>query len=198
VRTKQISLARSPPPPPLTKASVPNNHLSSTQVDFSPARSVALGNEPAAQALRRLAKFEAAMGGGTGATLKLAPQDPRHRFLAYSHAAAAVRACAVPLATPERASPRWLEHHVPFVGAFLARVLADLLRTGSCEQLRGFEADEMVRDSKGELRRDSAGGASRARFCKLPGVGPVRALRWFELGLRSYDDALAATQARAA
>jgi DNA polymerase/3'-5' exonuclease PolX len=117
-------------------------------------------------------------------------------MLAYSHAAAAVRACAVPLASPERATPSWLEKHVPFVGAFIARVLADLLHTGSCEQLRGFEADAPVRDSKGELRLDSAGGAARARFCKLPAVGPVRARRWFELGLRSYDDALAATQAR--
>lgn len=41
-----------------------------------------------------------------------------------------------------------------------------------------------MRDSKGRLRADSAGAATRRRFAKLPGVGARKAQEWWELGLR--------------
>lgn len=44
--------------------------------------------------------------------------------------------------------------------------------------------DEPVRDSKGVLREDSAGAATRRRFVKLPGVGCKVAKDWWDRGLR--------------
>jgi hypothetical protein len=44
--------------------------------------------------------------------------------------------------------------------------------------------DEPVRDSKGVLRPDSAGAATRRRFTKLLSVGAGTARRWWEAGLR--------------
>lgn len=45
-------------------------------------------------------------------------------------------------------------------------------------------ADVAVTDSKGRLRLDSVGGATRARFHALPGVGQKAAKRWWDLGCR--------------
>lgn len=39
-------------------------------------------------------------------------------------------------------------------------------------------------DSKGRRRRDSVGGATRALFHSLPGVGVQAAKRWWDLGCR--------------
>ena len=45
-------------------------------------------------------------------------------------------------------------------------------------------ANKAVQDSKGVIRHDSSGGASKALFKKLPGVGPGMAKRWYDLGCR--------------
>ena len=45
-------------------------------------------------------------------------------------------------------------------------------------------ANKAVQDSKGVVRHDSAGGASKALFKKLPGVGAGMAKRWYDLGCR--------------
>lgn len=44
--------------------------------------------------------------------------------------------------------------------------------------------DEPVRDSKGGVRSDSAGAATRRAFTKLPGVGAKVAQQWWDRGLR--------------
>ncbi len=45
-------------------------------------------------------------------------------------------------------------------------------------------ADEAVLDSRGRRRNDSIGGATRARFNSLPGVGQRAAKLWWDLGCR--------------
>ena len=45
-------------------------------------------------------------------------------------------------------------------------------------------ANKAVQDSKGVVRHDSAGGAAKALFKKLPGVGAGMAKRWYDLGCR--------------
>ena len=47
----------------------------------------------------------------------------------------------------------------------------------------------MVTNSKGKRRPDSVGGATRALFHSLPGVGQRAARRWWDLGLRSLEQA---------
>ena len=51
-------------------------------------------------------------------------------------------------------------------------------------------ANKAVQDSKGVVRQDSAGGASKALFKKLPGVGAGMAKRWYDLGCRCCAAAL--------
>jgi len=51
-----------------------------------------------------------------------------------------------------------------------------------------------VLNSRGELRPNTAGGAARALFARLPGVGQVLALSWFESGCTSIDDVMQLAQ----
>ena len=59
------------------------------------------------------------------------------------------------------------------------------LESSACTRLLLWRRrDEPVRDSRGGLRPDSAGAATRRMFTKLPGVGPKVAQQWWERGLR--------------
>lgn len=49
-----------------------------------------------------------------------------------------------------------------------------------------------MRNSQGQVRPATGGGATRALFVKLPGVGPTLAERWFSLGFRSLEALLEA------
>lgn len=66
---------------------------------------------------------------------------------------------------------------------------------GTCEQLQCFRQDLPVSNSRGELRPITAGGATRALFTKLPGVGPIMAEKWFKAGFRSIESLLQAATA---
>jgi hypothetical protein len=48
-----------------------------------------------------------------------------------------------------------------------------------------------VFNSKGEVRQHTAGGAARELFARLPGVGTVTALHWFEAGCTTFEQVLA-------
>ena len=142
-----------------------------------------VGNEPIVKPLVELAKYERALVEDhsddplTGDRLHL-----NRRELRYSRAATVVRGCAYQLKVPVTAS------QLPFVGDSTAQQINQILLTGTCDALEDFRADRAVTDSKGALRPDSQGGATRRRFHSLPGVGQRTASRWWKAGLRSYED----------
>ena len=48
-------------------------------------------------------------------------------------------------------------------------------------------ANKAVQDSRGVVRQDTTGGACKAAFKKLPGVGPGMAKRLYDLGCRCHS-----------
>ncbi|KAF6250979.1 hypothetical protein COO60DRAFT_1705216 [Scenedesmus sp. NREL 46B-D3] len=155
---------------------------------FDASDSAARGpNEAVRAALKELEAFEVAVavkdaGWGPGAIA--------HEALTYAHAAAVVRGCCFPLSPA--LSPKRLQQLLPFVGAFTARTIHQLLTTGTCEQLGSFRANQPVRNSQGQPRPGTAGGAARAAFVKLPGVGPALAEVWWNAGYSSLPGLLRA------
>mmetsp|Transcript_24098 Transcript_24098/g.50548 ORF Transcript_24098/g.50548 Transcript_24098/m.50548 type:complete len:810 (-) Transcript_24098:302-2731(-) len=69
----------------------------------------------------------------------------------------------------------------PFIGAFRASQIVQLARTGTCEALRAFEADEAPLDSTGARRRPTsagrtaAGAAAKLRLSRILGLSSLRA-----------------------
>ncbi|KAL4439228.1 hypothetical protein ABPG77_004130 [Micractinium sp. CCAP 211/92] len=165
------------------------------QAVYSEERSRRIGNEPVVQALRQagqeLSKYERALhpdyfeegqqGVGKGDAMN-------HRALRYSRVAAVVRACSY------RLRPDLQAGDLPFVGAATAVQLNDIIETGTCAALERFRADEAILDSRGRRRNDSIGGATRALFNSLPGVGQRAAKLWWDLGCRSFEDVELAAQ----
>ncbi|KAL6778106.1 hypothetical protein ACKKBG_A16945 [Auxenochlorella protothecoides x Auxenochlorella symbiontica] len=147
---------------------------------YNTARCRGIGNEAIVQALRELAGYE----GGI--------QDDyftehgelviNHRIVRYAKAATAVQGCSYKL--EGRVRPGQL----PFVGPATAEQISDIIRTGTCDALVKFRANLVVKDSRGTPRPDTIGGATRAAFHALPGVGQRTAKHWWDLGLRSYED----------
>lgn len=72
--------------------------------------------------------------------------------------------------------PTWRRSKLPLCS--LHRKQYNLLLANPCRR------DEPVRDSKGGVRADSAGAATRRAFTKLPGVGAKVAQQWWDRGLR--------------
>ncbi|PRW44417.1 DNA-directed DNA RNA polymerase mu isoform C [Chlorella sorokiniana] len=172
------------------------------QGDYDEERCRRIGNEHVVEALRELRKFEEVVEALrelrkfeealNGQWLKN-PQGKavsNHKSLAYMHAASAVRTCAYKLAPPVR------PEQLPLVGDFTAGIITEILETGSCAQLEQFRRDEPVRDSRGGVRADSAGAATRRAFTKLPGVGAKVAQQWWDRGLRTYEDVIEAAASR--
>lgn len=154
------------------------------------ARSAALGNEPLVAALVELKRYElAVIADRPGASDDVIA----HEALGYAKAACAVRACAFPIT--DELSPQQLQRSLPFVGPFFARLLHSLAETGTCSQLEDYRANRAVRDSRGNVRHHTEGGAVKEQFCRLPNVGPTTAARWFREGYRSLA-AVAAAAAR--
>ena len=98
-----------------------------------------------------------------------------YRELKYARVAAVVRGCAFKI------TPAVVVGQLPFVGEAIAGQMNNILRTGTTEVLEGFRHNVAVTSSGGskgktgkesekKVRSESVGGASRAMFCRLPGV----------------------------
>lgn len=122
--------------------------------------------------------------------IKGAQRVPNWHSLHYARAAAVVRGSAyrVGLLDPEGGE-------LPFIGRGIAKQVNEIILTGSCDELNRFRTDSVVLDSHGNVRIGTAGGATRRLFHRLPGVGQTTAARWWDQGLRSYEDVEAAAAA---
>lgn len=120
------------------------------------------------------------------------PSGINHRALHYAHVASSLRGCSFPISADTH-RPEDLERLLPYIGRHTSEIILDLFETGTCAQLAALRSDRPAPDSKGELRYDSAGAATRRRFTKLPGVGVTLARRWYDMGEQSEAGACACT-----
>lgn len=152
------------------------------QATYNSARCEAIGNMTVVQQLTEMMKCEQAIDVAD-------IEDDRHtafRALTYAHAAAAMHACAYKVEASVQPGD------LPYVGPSIALQIRDLIETGSCLQLQQMRSGSpVVSGSQGE-RRGSQGASVRAQFCRLPGVGNKTAQRWFNQGLRTFEDVIAA------
>ncbi|KAL4858948.1 DNA-directed DNA/RNA polymerase mu [Chlorella vulgaris] len=162
--------------------------LLAAQGDFDEERCRSVGNEQVVQALIEMKHYEVALNGQFLTDPSTGQQVLNHKSLAYAHAAAVVRTCAYRLVPPVEAGT------LPYLAESTAAELNEILLsgTGTCQKLELFRQDQPVCHSNGELRPDSAGAATRRKFVKLLGVGAGTARKWWDLGMRSYEDVEAA------
>jgi len=182
-------------------------------------RSKQLENESIALALAEMGNYERALNEDYFEhPEKVGEETINHRALRYFRAAAVVRACAFSLKQRYFSASRTIpskttiylgseerdieeeeeeeadDIHLPFVGEATKTQIKAIIETGTCETLEAFRSNLQVTDSRGKLRYDTLGAATRYAFFKLPGVGQKTARLWWDLGLRSYEDVLAAAQ----
>lgn len=146
-------------------------------------------NQPIAKALGSLAKYEGALAADYNGRKKesLSNQTFNRRALTYAKAAATVRACAFPITKDLQ------EGQIPFVGEGTVRRILDIIATGTTDDIEAHRNGGELRDTAGhvrggDMRSAVRGGAAKHEFCRLPGVGQATAEKWYELGLRDFDD----------
>ncbi|KAG7674938.1 hypothetical protein Ndes2437B_g00115 [Nannochloris sp. 'desiccata'] len=182
-------------------------------------RSIQLENEPIALALAEMGGYERALNEDYFEhPEKVGEETINHRALRYFRAAAVVRACAFSLREYYFLARRRISSNttiylgsedrdieaeeeeengdirLPFVGKATRNQIKAIVETGTCDTLECFRNNLQVTDSRGKLRYDTVGAATRYAFFKLPGVGQKTARLWWDLGLRSYEDVLGAAK----